>query len=783
MKFGVGQAVTRKEDVRFLRGTGRYVDDVTLPGQAYGVFVRSPVAHARILGVACGAARTMPGVLGVWTNGEGGMEALADARTGMGVRNADGSDGAYPAQPHLARDTVRHVGQPVAFVVAESEAAARAAAETVTVEYDEMPAVIGSAAALEPDAPCLHTDAPGNLAYDWEVGDAAAVEAAFAKAAHVSRLRIDNPRIVVNTMEPRAINAAHDGARWEVWCGTQGSHAMRAQIAAALQVEPERLRLRTPDVGGGFGMKLMLHPEYAVVCKAAELLGRPVKWTADRSESFLSDLQGRDIVTEAEAACDADGRILAMRLSSVSDLGAYPSRAAPACHTTFCGDLAPTVYAIGAVHNRVRGVYTNTTPMDAYRGAGRPEQNYIMERVIDRVGADMGIAQDAIRRRNLATPDMMPWTTALGVTFDSGDFPRVLDAAMERADFAGYEARRREAARRGRLGGIGLVCYMERTAGGPVEQARVQLIPGRDGAPNVARIWSGTQSTGQGHETAFAQIVRERLGIDFDAIEWVPGDSDALPAGGGTGGSRSLLMAGRSFLHATEDVIAKARAGAAEALEAAEADIEFHAVEGGEFRIAGTDRTVDLFTAVAAMPLGEARAGDAVGLIGEGGVNGRENTYPNGCHICEVEIDPETGDVAVTRYTVVDDFGTLVNPLLVLGQVQGGVAQGIGEALCEQAIYDPGTGQPLTGSYMDYVMPKADDLPMMDISFAPTPCTTNELGIKGCGEAGTVGAGSAVICAALDALRPVGVTEIDMPLSPLKVWSAIRGASARMAAE
>jgi len=668
------------------------------------------------------------------------------------------------------------------LVVADTLAAAQAAAELVMVDYDELPVVVQGERALDADAPQLHPDAPGNMAYDWEVGDAAATDAGFADAAHISRLRITNPRIVVNTIEPRAVNASYDpgSERWDVWCGTQGSHAMRGQIAGVLQVDPSRVRLRTPDVGGGFGMKLMLHPEYAVICKSAELLGRPVKWTADRSEAFLSDLQGRDITTFAEAACDAEGRILAMRLSSVSNLGAYPSRAAPSCHTVFCGDLAPTVYRIGAVHNRVRGVYTNMTPMDAYRGAGRPEQNYIMERMMDRVGADMGLTQDEVRRRNLAGPDLMPWTTALGVTFDSGNFPALLDKAIAKADFHGYAARRQDAARRGKLGGIGLIYYMERTGGGPVETARVQLIPGMDGAPNVARIWAGTQSTGQGHETAFAQIVRERLGIDFDVIEWVAGDSDALPVGGGTGGSRSLLMAGRSFLHATEDVIAKARAGAAEALEAAEADIEFQPAEGGEFRVAGTDRTVDLFTAVANLPA-DTRAEEEVGIIGEGGVNGREGTYPNGCHICEVEIDPGTGHVALTRYTVVDDFGNMVNPMLVIGQVQGGVGQGIGEALCEEAVYDSDTGQPIAGSYMDYTMPKADDMPMIEVDFLPTICTTNELGIKGCGEAGTVGAAPAVICAALDALRPVGVTEIDMPLTPVKVWSAIQGASVKAA--
>lgn len=781
MKFGVGQAVTRKEDLRLLTGGGTYVDDITLPGQAHAWFVRSAVAHARISSLDIGNARALPGVLGVFTGEDAAILELGNLATAMPAQNADGTPGNYPTLPHLARGVVRYVGQPVAMVVAVTLAEARAAAEEIMVDYDELPVVVDGTKALDANAPVLHDDAPGNLAYDWAVGDAAATDAAFASAAHISRMRIVNPRIIVNAVEPRAVNAEFDAetGRWTVWCATQGPHAMRGQLAPCLKVEPERIRVRTPDVGGGFGMKLMLHPEYGNVCKAAEVLGRPVKWTADRSESFLGDLQGRDLVTEAEAACDLDGRILAMRLSSVSNLGAYPSRAGPSCHSNFCGDLAPTVYNIPAVYNRVRGVYTNTTPTDAYRGAGRPEQNYIMERLIDRVGANLGIAQADIRRRNLARAEQMPWTTALGVTFDSGDFHALLEKAIISADMAGFPARRAAAAQRGKQAGLGLICYMERTGGGPVENARIQIIPATNGAPEKVRIWAGTQSTGQGHETAFAQLVRERLGVPFEAIEWVGGDSDGLPMGGGTGGSRSLVMGGRSFLKASDDVIEKARAGAAEALEADPADIEFHPDEAGQFRIAGTDRTTTLFDAVAAMP----SMTEEPGLTGEGGVNDRESTYPYGCHICEVEIDPATGIVDITRYHVTDDFGEILNPMLVRGQVMGGVVQGIGEALCEEAVYDPQTGQPLTGSYMDYRMPRSDDMPDISIDFSPTRCLTNELGVKGCGEAGTVGACPAIMVAAMDALRPLGVTELDMPLSPLKVWSAIHNASGKIAAE
>lgn len=781
MKFGVGQSVTRKEDTRLLTGTGTYVDDISLPRQAHAYFLRSPIAHARISVGPIEDAKAVPGVLGVYTDADPDMAALKPLVTGLKTKNADGSRGVYPGLHSLARGTVRFVGQPIAMVVAETLEVAREAAELIEIDYDELGVVVDGEAAIEASAPQLHEDAANNIAYDWEVGDKAATDAAFAKAAHVSRIRVTNPRIVVNTVEPRAINVdfSQSDGRWTVWCATQGPHSIRNQLCGPLGISADRMRVRTPDVGGGFGMKLMIHTEYLPVCKAAELLGRPVKWTGDRSESFLSDVQGRDLTTEAEAACDAQGKILGMRLSSVSNLGAYASVAGPACHTDFCGDLAPTVYDIGAVHNRVRGVYTTTTPVDAYRGAGRPEQNYIMERVMDRVGADLGIAQDEIRRRNLAQPEQMPWTTCLGITFDSGNFPAVLSKALDLSDYAGFEARRAEAATRGKHAGIGVICYMERTGGGPVEEARIQIIPSRAGAAPQVKIWAGTQSTGQGHETAFAQLVHERLGVPYDSIEWVAGDSDGLPAGGGTGGSRSLIMAGRSFLKASDDVIERAREGAAEALEADPADIEFHPEENGQFQIAGTDRRVSLFDAVEKTPNAE----EGLGLTGAGGVNEPKSSFPNGCHVCELEVDTATGVVELTRYTVVDDFGVLLNPLLVRGQVVGGVIQGIGEALCEEAVYDPETGQPLTGSLMDYRMPRSDDMPDVSVEFESTRCTTNELGVKGCGEAGTVGSSAAVVIAALDALRPIGVTEIDMPLTPIRVWNTIEAAKGKLAAE
>ena len=775
MKFGIGQSVSRTEDPRLLRGEGKYVDDITSQGQLFGMVFRSPYAHARMSNLDVSEARNVAGIVAVYTATDPTMATLKDLATQMPVKNADGSKGAYPGLPHLASDVVRFVGQPIAFVVAEDLRAAKDACDLIMADFEDLPVVVDGEAALEPDAPQLHQGVANNRAYDWAIGDKDATEAAFAKAAHVSKVRMENTRVIVNAMEPRAISANYVDDRWDIWCSTQGSHAMRGQIAGVLDVEPQRLRVRVPDVGGGFGMKLMLHPEYGLTCAATRDLGHPVKWTADRSESFLSDLQGRDLTTYAEAACDADGKIRAMRLSSISNLGAFPSRAGPSCHTAFCGDLAPTVYNIPTVYNRVQGVYTNTTPTDAYRGAGRPEQNYIMERLIDRVGADLGIAQDEIRRRNLATEDMMPWTTALGVPFDSGNFPAILETALERADAKGFAARRAEAEAQGKLLGQGIVSYMERTGGAPEETARIEIFPAKDGQPDRVRVEVGTQSTGQGHETAFPQLVHAKLGVPYECIEWRAGDSDSLPQGGGTGGSRSVIMASKSFFAASDEVIRLARPGAADELEVAEADLEFEPDEGGQFRVVGTDKTASLFSAVARLEGGT--------LTGESKVGGGSGSYPNGCHICEVEISPETGVVELKKYTVIDDFGTLLNPMLAIGQIRGGIAQGVGEALHEAAVYDPETGQPLTGSFMDYQMPRAYDIPEVDVDFRPTFCTTNPLGAKGCGEAGTVGAAGCTVIAVLDALRPFGIKEIDMPITPTKVWNAIQNAGAKKAAE
>ena len=772
-RFGMGQPVRRREDDRFLRGQGRFVDDIEHDGQAHAAFLRAPHAHAILRSIDAAAAKTAPGVFAVWTATEAAAAGLSDLRSQAPIEQADGSPIAPVTTPLLARDRVRFVGEPVAMVVAESRAAAEEAAELIEVEYLELPSVISAETALSPDAPELHEAAPGNQALVWEVGDQDAVESAFAAAAHRVSVRVRSQRVVVNAIEPRACNARYDPdlRRWLIHVASQGSHGMRDLMAEVLGVRPDRLRVVTPDVGGGFGMKLMIHPEYALVAAAARDLGRPVKWTASRSESFLSDAQGRDLIAEAEGAFDADGGLLAMRCRSTSNLGAYYSQYGAAVHGTFSAPLIGGFYRLPAAHVGLRCAFTNTTPTDAYRGAGRPEIIFVTESIMDAASRLIGLDQAEIRRRNLLKPEDFPRETTTGALFDSGDCPATLEMALQAAGYAERAERKRRSAARGRARGLGVAYYMERTGGGPMEVARIRVRG--DGR---IEAWIGTQSTGQGHETAWSQLIAERLGTPFDAIDFPPGDSDLLPTGGGTGGSRSLIMAHRTFFLAADEVIEIGRRIAAARLEAAEADIEFSAREGGLFRIAGTDRTMTLFDAAAA-------AQDALGepaILGRGAVSDRLPTFPNGAHIAEVELDPATGLVQLLAFTVADDFGRVLNPLLVEGQAHGGVAQGIGQALCEGAAWDEESGQPLTGSFMDYQLPRASDLPMFETVLndgAPTP--SNPLGVKGAGEAGAVGATPAVVFAIRDALREAGASEaaieaLEPPFTPLKLWEALR---------
>jgi carbon-monoxide dehydrogenase large subunit len=758
MKFGIGQPVRRREDTRLLAGAGQFVDDITLPGQALAALLRSPVAHGRITRLDAGAAREMPGVLAVWTHAET-----------AGRLNPLGSDlplepaPAPVTMPHLADDRVRFVGQPIAFVVVESREAALDAVEAIELEIDDLPPVTDPEAAVAEGAPLLHEEAPGNVAYRWECGDREATEALFSEAARVVSTPFLNQRLVVASMEPRAINIRYDPetGRWEGWVGCQGAHGMRAMIARSLGVKKDLVRIHVPDVGGGFGMKLMNHPEYALCALAAHDLGRPVKWVGDRSESFLSDAQGRDLRGTVEGAFDAEGRCLAMRMRTLSGLGASYSSFGVGIHTNFSAPILGGMYAVRALHAEVRGVFTNTTPVDAYRGAGRPETIYATERLMDEAARAFSLDPVEIRRRNLVTPEMLPHRTPGGLTFDSLDPARVLDLALERADHAGFEDRACAARAEGRHRGIGVAYYMERTGGPPVELTRFRVTP--DGR---LRLWTGTQATGQGHETAWAQIAHEQLGVDFDRIEVLQGDSDALPVGGGTGGSRSLVMASRVILGAADEMIAKGRRLAAEHLEAAEGDIEFAPELGGTFRIAGTDRKTT-FAELAEGP-GE--------ITSEGRVDDSQATFPNGCHVAEVEIDGETGHLRLLRYTIVDDFGRLVNPDLVAGQVHGGVAQGIGQVMGEEMRWDPDTGQPLIASFLDYRMPRASDLPMFDLQFVEVPATTNPLGVKGCGESGAVAGIPATALAVHDALRRAGTEPVETPFTPVRLWEALRRA-------
>jgi len=757
MKFGVGQPVRRLEDPRLLTGRGRYVDDIALPGTLIGHVLRSPVAHGRIVALDVEAARAAPGVHLVLTADDLGDMPPISSR--FPITGRDGQPVDPPTLPRLATDRVRFVGQPVAWIVAESRNAALDAAELVELEIEDLPVVTGTADALAGGAPQLYDNLPGNVVYDWEIGDAGPVEAAFARAAHVARCRVVNQRVVVNSLEPRAflVRYLSDTGRWEFWMSNQGAHSARDALARALNVEPARIRAHTPDVGGGFGMKLMEYSEYALAAVSAQRLGRPVKWVGERSESFVSDTQGRDLDTDVEAAFDASGRVLAMRADSRSNLGAYASSAGMAVHTLFSAGLLGGMYDVPAMYHRVRGVVSNTPPADAYRGAGRPEAIHVTEQVMARAAADMSIDPAELRRRNLLRPDQVPYRTVGGLTFDSLDPETNLDATLQRIDYTGFPARRAEAEASGMLRGIGIAYYFERTGGGPFENARLTL--GADGRLTIA---IGTQSNGQGHATAWAQIVHEKLGLPIGDIELLEGDSDALPGGGGTGGSRSLVMAHRVLIKAAEEVIEKGLARAAEHLEVAARDVEFLPGEGGVFRIRGTDLQVGLAELAAEAP-----------IEGMGEVNDTHPTFPNGAHAAEVEIDPETGALSLLRYVFTDDFGTVINPLLVEGQIHGGVAQGAGQVICEQAVFDPQTGQPLTGSFMDYAMPRADQLPFLESAFNPVPSPSNPLGVKGCGEAGSVAAIPTISLAIQNALEHTGVTQLTPPFTPLRLWQAL----------
>jgi carbon-monoxide dehydrogenase large subunit len=775
LKFGIGQPVARKQDPRLVAGKGRYADDVDLPGQAFMVVLRSPQAHGMLQRIDSSAALAAPGVFAVYTAEDMAGAGYGQLQCKLPLQNHDGSALFAPPRPLLASGRVRYVGEPVAMVVATSAAAARDAAERIDLAIEPLPAVADVEEALADDAPRLF-DEHANLCLDWRFGDVAAAERAFAEAAHVTRLRLVNNRVVVAALEPRAALAAYDAAsgRFELHCGCQGVFGLRRALAEdLLKIEPRQLRVLSHDIGGSFGMKSAPYPEYVVLLHAARALGRPVKWCDERSGSFLSDQQGRATVMEGELALDAEGNFLAVRVRSIGDMGAYLTPFGPAMPSVNMQKNLPSLYRTPVIAIRTRCAFTNTVPIGPYRGAGRPEANYCMERLIDAAARETGRDPVALRRRNLIPAGTMPYAAPSGLVYDSGDFAAVLDAGLAKADWAGFAERRRGSEAHGRLRGRGLACYLEVTAPPNPEMGGIRFE--EDG--RVTMI-TGTLDYGQGHASAFAQVLVDRLGLPFEQIDLVQGDSDQLLAGGGTGGSRSIMASGKALVEAAAEVIEKGRALAGHVLEAAPADIVFEAGEfqAGLFRIAGTDRAIPLLDlaaevrAAGSLPEGLPASLD-VALV----TDSPPSAFPNGCHVAEVEIDPETGQIELQRYVAVDDFGTLINPMLAEGQVHGGVAQGIGQALMEQAVYDGG-GQLLSGSFMDYALPRADGVPALEVAFHPVPATSNPLGVKGCGEAGVTGALPAVMNAVIDALSARGITHLDMPATPARVWAALRDA-------
>ena len=755
MKFGFGQALTRKEDDALLRGAGRYVADVAPAATLHAVMLRSPHAHARFSIHDLERVRAMPGVRLVLTAAE--VSGLGPLPT-PGV--LPGVDIKIPVYPILAKDVVRHVGDAIAFVVADSLAAAKDAAEAITVDWQPLPHIIGAMAALAPGAPRVWGDRPGNLAFETELGDAAATKAAFAQAARAVELAIVNQRLVTNYMDTRGVIAEYDGSRFTLTLGSQGSHIIRDIICGqVLKLPLDKMRVITPDVGGGFGTKLFPYREYALAAVAAERLGKPVKWISERSEHFLGDSHGRDNIATARLALDDKGRFLALALDIVADMGAYLSCYAPYIPWLGAG-MATGAYEIPVAHVRLRAAYTNTVPVDAYRGAGRPEASYLIERLVDTAARDLAIAPDALRRKNLIKAEAMPYTTPTGKIYDFGDFASAMARAQEVADWNGFNKRAAASKRAGKLRGIGIATYVEACGNNGPETANIRLE--RDGGVTVL---IGSQSTGQGHATSYSQLVAERLDLPPERVRVVQGDTDAIATGVGTGGSSSIPVGGVSVDRASKALGEQLKQLAADALEAAPSDME---IADGAVRVAGTDRTIS-FVDLAAHPLAKP---DDLRASSEFGVE--QPTFPNGTHIVEVEIDPETGITAILNYVVVDDFGATLNPLLLAGQVHGGAVQGIGQALMEETVYDPASGQLLSASFMDYAMPRALDAPDFVFETRNVPCKNNPLGVKGAGEAGAIGSCPALINAILDALwRNYRIRTIDMPATPQKVWAAI----------
>ncbi|WP_069301580.1 xanthine dehydrogenase family protein molybdopterin-binding subunit [Neptunicoccus sediminis] len=757
-KFGISQSATRVEDIRLLTGHGRYTDDIAPEGALHMYVLRAQMAHANLSGIDTTEAKSAPGVHGVFVAGdlEGVME---NAMNAIPVKNRDGRTAAVPHRPALATDRVRFVGEAVAVIVADTLQQARDAAEMILVDYDDLPATTE----LEFGGPEIHPEAPENLAYDWAHGDAEATEAAFRSATHRVKLRVHSNRVIANSMEPRACYAEMEGERLHVCFSGQGVWGVKRHLAGSFRMAPANIRVTNPDVGGGFGMKVHAYPEYLLAAFAAKTLGQPVRWTPDRSESMLTDNACRDLYSDAEAGFDENYKLVALRVNAVSNLGAYSSGFGQNIQSELALKVFPGVYDVQNAYFGVRGIYTNTTPVDAYRGAGRPEAIYVLERLFDHAARRFGLDPSDLRRRSFIRAEQMPYKTAAGELYDVGDFDRVLTRAETEADVAGFAARQQASAAKGKLRGLGLCFYIESILGAPQETTRIEFA--EDGQLN---LYVGTQSNGQGHETAYTQLLCEKTGWDPAKVRIIQGDSDAIPAGGGTGGSRSVTMQGNSIYKTSDLMIERLKPLASDELEVHPQDVIF---DKGAFAIIGTDRRITLPDVVSKAR--ESGQNELLDHSVEYDLPAR--SYPNGAHFCEVEIDPHTGHTQVVKYTIVDDFGLLINPMLAEGQVHGGVVQGIGQAITEHAIYDE-TGQLLTGSFMDYGMPRARDIPTMAFHTELVPSTANEIGMKGCGEAGTVGAMAAVMNAVQDALWDRGIRQVDMPVTPLRMWEWLQQA-------
>jgi carbon-monoxide dehydrogenase large subunit len=778
-KFGIGDSVRRVEDPRLLTGGGRYTDDTKLSSPAARAYVlRSPHAHADIKSIDTAAAKKAPGVLLVLTGEDVKKAGFGDLPCLVPVNNRDGSPRGDTPRPMLAQDRVRHVGDPVALVVAESLEQAKDASELIEIDYAPRPHTVDTFESSKAGAPLVHDHIKGNLVFDWEMGDRAKTEAAFAKADKVVKLQIVNNRLVVNSMEPRGAICEYDPKddRSTLWVSSQGVSVIRPVVAdMILKIGQPKLRVRTGDVGGGFGMKIFVHPEYPLVVWASRTLKRAVKWIPDRQEAFQSDVQGRDHVSLAEMALDKDSKFLGMRVTTHAALGAYLSHFGAFIPTMAGSGMLAGLYQTPTVYVNVKGIMTNTVPTDAYRGAGRPEAAYLLERFVDHIAREVGLSPDELRKRNLVKPNQIPWNTALGDTYDSGDFDTVMLKGMEKADWKGFAARKAQSAAKGKWRGIGMATYVEKCSGGAPESAIAKFND-----DDTISVFVGVQTNGQGHETAFTQIMSARLGVDAERIRIVQGDSDVTPEGM-TGGSRSIPVAGAAVLGLSDKIIEKGKLVAASAMEASAGDIEY---KDAIFRIVGTDRTMSLFdVAKAAKDPKNLPAGETPGLDGDFTRTPQAATFPNGCHVCELEVDPDTGTVEILNYTIMDDFGTALNPLLLQGQVHGGVGQGIGQALTEKTIYDNDSGQLMSGSLMDYALPRADVVPSVKFDMHNSLCTTNPLGVKGAGEAGAIGAPPSVVNAIVNAIfEHTGVKHVDMPVTAASLWAVIEANRKRKAA-